>query len=99
MKPDNLGFTEDRRPMETMSETSEATTTTAASEYQGFDYNEDITVLARQLGIDNLEDLKRERFRVNRRRLEQMLTGMYKYRVFYLKLYFIVGCVSVMSYY
>ncbi|KAH0546508.1 hypothetical protein KQX54_010575 [Cotesia glomerata] len=75
MKPDNLGFTEDRRPMETMSETSEATTTTAASEYQGFDYNEDITVLARQLGIDNLEDLKRERFRVNRRRLEQMLTG------------------------
>ncbi|CAG5093453.1 Similar to BicC: Protein bicaudal C (Drosophila melanogaster) [Cotesia congregata] len=75
MKPDNLGFTEDRRPMETMSETSEATTTTAASEYQGFDYNEDITVLARQLGIDNLEDLKRDRFRVNRRRLEQILTG------------------------
>ncbi|CAD6208907.1 GSCOCG00010721001-RA-CDS [Cotesia congregata] len=71
MKPDNLGFTEDRRPMETMSETSEATTTTAASEYQGFDYNEDITVLARQLGIDNLEDLKRDRFRVNHESLER----------------------------
>ncbi|XP_008547286.1 protein bicaudal C isoform X1 [Microplitis demolitor] len=75
MKPDTLGPVEENRPMETMSETSEATTTTAASEYQGFDFNDDILEVARLLRVTNIEDLKRERFRVDRRKLEQMLIG------------------------
>lgn len=83
MKPDTLGPVEENRPMETMSETSEATTTTAASEYQGFDFNDDILEVARLLRVTNIEDLKRERFRVDRRKLEQMLIGT----VFYLSFY------------
>lgn len=55
-----------------MSETSEGTTTTSVSGKSGF---EELRDLAALLGISDPDDLHQERFRVDRRKLEQMLLG------------------------
>ncbi|KAL6439545.1 hypothetical protein ACFW04_003979 [Cataglyphis niger] len=65
---------EQRRAAETMSETSEGTATTSVSGKSGFESREDLRDLATILGIGD-EDLHQERFRVDRRKLEQMLLG------------------------
>lgn len=65
---------EPRRAAETMSETSEGTATTSVSGKSGFESREELRDLAAELDIDP-EDLHQERFRVDRRKLEQMLLG------------------------
>lgn len=75
MKPEDLIELE-RRPVETMSETSEGTTTTAsATGPHGFESREELLEFAAILQVDNIDDLHRERFRVDRRKLEHMLLG------------------------
>lgn len=68
---------EQRRAAETMSETSEGTATTSVSGKSGFESREELRDLAALLGIGDPEDLHQERFRVDRRKLEQMLLGEY----------------------
>ncbi|XP_034939123.1 protein bicaudal C isoform X2 [Chelonus insularis] len=74
MKPDEL-IPLERRALETMSETSEGTTTTSVSGHHGFETREELLEFATMLGVTNVDDLHRERFRVDRRKLEQMLLG------------------------
>ncbi|XP_050462140.1 protein bicaudal C isoform X2 [Cataglyphis hispanica] len=76
MRPDEMVVNngEQRRAAETMSETSEGTATTSVSGKSGFESREDLRDLATILGIGD-EDLHQERFRVDRRKLEQMLLG------------------------
>ncbi|XP_014602904.1 PREDICTED: protein bicaudal C isoform X1 [Polistes canadensis] len=74
MRPDEVIQTE-RRAAETMSETSEGTPTSSISGKSGFESREEIRDLAAVLGISNPEDLHQDRFRVDRRKLEQMLQG------------------------
>lgn len=76
MRPDEMVVNngEQRRTAETMSETSEGTATTSVSGKSGFESREDLRDLATILGIGD-EDLHQERFRVDRRKLEQMLLG------------------------
>lgn len=66
----------ERRALDTMSQTSEGTTTTSASDKSGSDNREDLKDLAAKLGITNLEDMHQERFRVDRQKLEYMLLGV-----------------------
>ncbi|XP_070520404.1 protein bicaudal C isoform X6 [Cardiocondyla obscurior] len=77
MKPDEMvvNNNELRRPSETMSETSEGTGTTSVSGKSGFESREELRDLAALLGISDPEEFHQERFRVNRRKLEQMLLG------------------------
>lgn len=78
MRPDEVVMvnnTEQRRAAETMSETSEGTATTSVSGKSGFESREELRDLAALLGISDPEDLHQERFRVDRRKLEQMLLG------------------------
>lgn len=65
----------ERRAAETMSETSEGTPTSSISGKSIFESREEIRDLAAVLGISNPEDLHQDRFRVDRRKLEQMLQG------------------------
>ncbi|XP_011159927.1 protein bicaudal C homolog 1-B isoform X3 [Solenopsis invicta] len=76
MRPDDMvvNNSEPRRAAETMSETSEGTATTSVSGRSGFESREELRDLAAELNIDP-EDLHQERFRVDRRKLEQMLLG------------------------
>lgn len=74
MRPDEVIQTE-RRAAETMSETSDGTATSSVSGRSGFDSREDLRELAAVLGIANPEDVHQDRFRVDRRKLEQMLQG------------------------
>ncbi|XP_011304511.1 protein bicaudal C homolog 1 isoform X2 [Fopius arisanus] len=74
MKPDDLIQVE-RRSVETMSETSEGTTTTSLSGHHGFESREELLELVETLRLSSLDELHRERFRVDRRKLEQMLLG------------------------
>ena len=94
MRPDEVVIQADRRSAaETMSETSEGTATTSLSGQSGFESREDLRDLANFLGLANVEELHQERFRVDRRKLEQMLIGkIYEFsfkrrtpRIFYLK--------------
>ncbi|XP_011506262.1 PREDICTED: protein bicaudal C [Ceratosolen solmsi marchali] len=75
MRPNDL-IQQERRITETMSETSEGTTTTTSvSGKSSIDNVEELRGLAAVLGIVNPDDLQQERFRVDRRKLEQMLLG------------------------
>jgi hypothetical protein len=75
MRPNDL-IQQERRLTETMSETSEGTTTTTSvSGKSSIDNVEELRGLAAVLGIVNPDDLQQERFRVDRRKLEQMLLG------------------------
>ena len=67
----------ERRLTETMSETSEGTSTTATSisGKSSIDNVEELRDLAAALGVADPDDLLQERFRVDRRKLEQMLLG------------------------
>ncbi|XP_067215196.1 protein bicaudal C isoform X2 [Linepithema humile] len=77
MRPDEMVVNngEQRRAAETMSETSEGTATTSVSGKSGYESREELRELATLLGISDPEDLHQERFRVDRRKLEQMLLG------------------------
>ncbi|XP_026826107.1 protein bicaudal C isoform X2 [Ooceraea biroi] len=78
MRPDEMVMVnngEQRRAAETMSETSEGTATTSVSGKSGFESREELRDVAALLGISDPEDLHQERFRVDRRKLEQMLLG------------------------
>lgn len=70
MRPDEV-IQNERRAMETMSETSEGTAATSVSGKSG----EELHDIAAVLGIVNPDDLHQDRFRVDRRKLEQMLIG------------------------
>lgn len=70
MRPDEV-IQNERRAMETMSETSEGTAATSVSGKSG----EELHDIAAVLGIGNPDDLHQDRFRVDRRKLEQMLIG------------------------
>ncbi|XP_031849629.1 protein bicaudal C isoform X2 [Nomia melanderi] len=70
MRPDEV-IQNERRAMETMSETSEGTAATSVSGKSG----EELHDIAAVLGIGNPDDLYQDRFRVDRRKLEQMLIG------------------------
>ncbi|XP_017757265.1 PREDICTED: protein bicaudal C-like [Eufriesea mexicana] len=74
MRPDEV-IQNERRTTETMSETSEGTMTTSVSGKSGFESREELCDIAAVLGIGNPDDLQQERFRVDRRKLEQMLLG------------------------
>lgn len=74
MRPDEV-IQNERRAMETMSETSEGTMTTSISGKSGFESRDELCDIAAVLGIGNPDDLLQERFRVDRRKLEQMLLG------------------------
>ncbi|CAL7948015.1 unnamed protein product [Xylocopa violacea] len=74
MRPDEV-IQNERRATETMSETSEGTVTTSVSGKSGFESREELRDIAAVLGINNQDDLHQERFRVDRRKLEQMLLG------------------------
>ncbi|XP_020287705.1 protein bicaudal C isoform X2 [Pseudomyrmex gracilis] len=77
MRPDEMVVNngEQRRAAETMSETSEGTATTSVSGKSGFESREELRDLATLLNISDPEELHQERFRVDRRKLEQMLLG------------------------
>lgn len=70
MRPDEV-IQNERRATETMSETSEGTAATSVSGKSG----DDLRDIAAVLGIGNPDDLHQDRFRVDRRKLEQMLLG------------------------
>ncbi|XP_076654315.1 protein bicaudal C isoform X2 [Halictus rubicundus] len=70
MRPDEV-IQHERRTTETMSETSEGTAATSVSGKSG----EELRDIAAVLGIGNPDDLHQDRFRVDRRKLEQMLLG------------------------
>ncbi|XP_078045198.1 protein bicaudal C isoform X3 [Augochlora pura] len=70
MRPDEV-IQSERRATETMSETSEGTAATSLSGKSG----EELRDIAAVLGITNPDDLHQDRFRVDRRKLEQMLLG------------------------
>ncbi|XP_015437107.1 PREDICTED: protein bicaudal C isoform X2 [Dufourea novaeangliae] len=74
MRPDEV-IQNERRATETMSETSEGTAATSVSGKSGFESREELRDIAAVLGIGNPDDLHQERFRVDRRKLEQMLLG------------------------
>ncbi|KAK1133498.1 hypothetical protein K0M31_011303 [Melipona bicolor] len=74
MRPDEVTQNE-KKATETMSETSEGTMTTSISGKSGFENREELCDIAAVLGIGSLDDLHQERFRVDRRKLEQMLLG------------------------
>ncbi|CAK9812949.1 Protein bicaudal C homolog 1-B [Anthophora quadrimaculata] len=74
MRPDEV-IQNERRATETMSETSEGTAATSVSGKSGFESRDDLREIAAVLGIVNPDDLHQERFRVDRRKLEQMLLG------------------------
>lgn len=74
MRPDEV-IQNEKKATETMSETSEGTVTTSISGKSGFENREELCDIAAVLGIGNLDDLHQERFRVDRRKLEQMLLG------------------------
>ena len=74
MRPDEV-IQNERRATETMSETSEGTVGTSVSGKSGFESREELRDIAAVLGIGNPDDLHQERFRVDRRKLEQMLLG------------------------
>lgn len=78
MRPDELILTE-RRTTETMSVSSEGTTTTSISGKSCYENREEIRDIANRLGIDNPDDLLQDRFRVDRRKLEHMLQGQNNY--------------------
>nr|XP_033321637.1 protein bicaudal C homolog 1 isoform X3 [Megalopta genalis] len=70
MRPDEV-IQNERRATETMSETSEGTAATSLSGKSG----EELRDIAAVLGITNPDELHQDRFRVDRRKLEQMLLG------------------------
>ncbi|KAK9303802.1 hypothetical protein QLX08_004667 [Tetragonisca angustula] len=74
MRPDEV-IQNEKKATETMSETSEGTMTTSISGKSGIENREELCDIAAVLGIGNLDDLHQERFRVDRRKLEQMLLG------------------------
>ncbi|XP_076232983.1 uncharacterized protein LOC143178310 [Calliopsis andreniformis] len=74
MRPDEL-IQNERRATETMSETSEGTVATSVSGKSSYESREELRDIAALLGIANPDDLHQERFRVDRRKLEQMLLG------------------------
>ncbi|XP_043578270.1 protein bicaudal C homolog 1-B isoform X2 [Bombus pyrosoma] len=74
MRPDEV-IQNERKATETMSETSEGTMTTSVSGKSGFESRQELFDIAAVLGIGNPDDLLQERFRVDRRKLEQMLLG------------------------
>lgn len=76
----------ERRLTETMSETSESTTATSLSGKSSIDNAEELKDLALVLGIANVEDIMQERFRVDRRKLEQMLLGEIDFMLYVLLL-------------
>lgn len=82
----------ERRLTETMSEASEATsTTTNATSVSGrlsFDNAEELRELAAMLHVEEPELLQQERIRVDRRKLEQMLMGMFIISFFYFVFFF-----------
>ncbi|EFN66462.1 hypothetical protein EAG_12611 [Camponotus floridanus] len=86
MRPDEMvvNNSEQRRAAETMSETSEGTATTSVSGKSGYESREELRDLAALLGISDPEDLHQERFRVDRRKLEQMLLGEWRSKLTYL---------------
>lgn len=65
----------ERRITDTMSETSEDTGTTSVSDKSAIETREEMQNVATLLGIIDPDDVKQERFRVDRRKLEQMLLG------------------------
>ncbi|XP_076386979.1 protein bicaudal C isoform X2 [Megachile rotundata] len=73
MRPDEV-IQNERRAAETMSETSEGTVTTVSGK-SVFESREELRDIAALLGIGNPDELRQERFRVDRRKLEQMLLG------------------------
>ncbi|XP_012263434.2 protein bicaudal C isoform X1 [Athalia rosae] len=73
MRPEEL--MQSSRAADTMSETSEGTATTSVSGKSEFYSREELKDLAASLGIADPEDLHQDRFRIDRRKLEQMLIG------------------------
>lgn len=70
---------------DTMSEVSESGTGTSGWT-STWDSKEDLMDFVTKLGLKDISDLCQDRFRVDRKKLEQMLTGkslLYKKRLFY----------------
>lgn len=101
MRPiDMMPPPKERRLTETMSETSEGTTTTTATSYSGrssVDNAEELRDLAAILGVADPAELQQERFRVDRRKLEQMLLGECKLSIACAKLQSVRVCVWVVG--
>lgn len=74
MRPDEV-IQSERRATETMSETSEGTAATSVSGKSSYESREELRDIAALLGISDPDDLHQDRFRVDRRKLEQMLLG------------------------
>lgn len=62
--------------MDTMSEVSEGTTGTSVSG-RGSTYSEDLHDFALQIGLSGPDQLYQDRFRVDRRKLELMIRGVF----------------------
>lgn len=61
---------------DTLSEISEASTTgTERGSCYSSDYRDELQELAVSLGLESSDDLHRDRFRVDRKKLENMLLG------------------------
>ena len=85
MRPNEIKT--ERRLVDTMSETSEtttATTTTTMSGKSGFDNRQELSDIAALLGIENIDDVHQERFRIDRKKLELMLLGKFNLKNFFL---------------
>lgn len=64
------------KAMDTMSEVSEGTTGTSVSG-RGSTYSEDLHDFALQIGLSGPDQLYQDRFRVDRRKLELMIRGVF----------------------
>lgn len=68
---------------DTLSEASETGTATSGWT-SGWDSREELRDFATKIGLKDVSDLHQDRFRVNRKKLEQMLSGKKTSRVVFL---------------
>lgn len=66
----------DLKGSDTLSEISESGTTTSGWT-SGWDSREDLRDFATKMGLKDVSELYQDRFRVNRKKLEQMLSGKF----------------------
>lgn len=72
----------DRRGnVETMSECSECTDATSVSGASAFGNRKELHELATSLGLASINELHQQRFRVDRRKLENMLMGKLSFAI------------------
>lgn len=73
----------DQKGSDTLSEIGSESGTTTSGWTSGWDSREDLRDFATKIGLKDVTDLYQDRFRVNRKKLEQMLSGKSKKNIFF----------------